>query len=119
VGMQCGRQDPDMWYTSQPLSPGSSAVNVRNDECISLFADHARCLRGRSPTECYRDMMAAFANSLSDMLGTVIVEVVVGMGPCGELRYPSYPDTQGWRFPGVRCRVNFYAWRSCAFLLHC
>jgi len=24
------------------------------------------------------------------------------MGPCGELRYPSYPETNGtWRFPGI------------------
>jgi len=24
------------------------------------------------------------------------------MGPCGELRYPSYPEANGtWRFPGI------------------
>lgn len=24
------------------------------------------------------------------------------MGPCGELRYPSYPESNGtWRFPGI------------------
>ena len=46
--------------------------------------------------------MASFANVMSDMLGTVITEVVVGMGPCGELRYPAYQEEQGWRFPGVR-----------------
>ena len=73
----------------------------RNEECVSLFADHVRCLVGRSPVECYRDLMLAFSNSMSDMLGTVIVDIVVGMGPCGELRYPSYPEQQGWRFPGV------------------
>jgi hypothetical protein len=34
--------------------------------------------------------------------GTVITEVTVGMGPAGELRYPSYPEGDGrWRFPGV------------------
>jgi len=32
----------------------------------------------------------------------VITEVTVGMGPAGELRYPSYPEGDGrWRFPGV------------------
>lgn len=26
----------------------------------------------------------------------------MGMGPCGELRYPSYPESNGtWRFPGI------------------
>lgn len=30
-----------------------------------------------------------------------IVEIEVGLGPCGELRYPSYPETQGWVYPGI------------------
>lgn len=34
--------------------------------------------------------------------GDVITEVTVGLGPAGELRYPSYPEGDGrWRFPGV------------------
>ncbi len=34
--------------------------------------------------------------------GTVITEITVGLGPAGELRYPSYPEGDGrWRFPGV------------------
>jgi beta-amylase len=29
-------------------------------------------------------------------------EIQVGMGPAGELRYPSYPEQNGtWRFPGI------------------
>ncbi|KAI3696658.1 hypothetical protein L6452_29110 [Arctium lappa] len=35
-------------------------------------------------------------------LGDVIVEIQVGLGRCGELRYPSYPESNGtWRFPGI------------------
>ena len=34
-------------------------------------------------------------------LSTSIDEVVVGAGPCGELRYPSYLEANGWRFPGI------------------
>ena len=34
--------------------------------------------------------------------GSVVTEVTVGLGPAGELRYPSYPEGDGrWRFPGV------------------
>ena len=34
--------------------------------------------------------------------GDSITEITVGMGPAGELRYPSYPEGDGrWRFPGV------------------
>eukprot|EP00959_Pyramimonas_sp_CCMP1952_P232943 4868393-Pyramimonas_sp.AAC.1 len=40
--------------------------------------------------------------------GRTIRDICIGCGPCGELRYPSYPENrQGepsasqWRFPGV------------------
>jgi Glycosyl hydrolase family 14 len=34
--------------------------------------------------------------------GTLFQEIQVGLGPCGELRYPSYPESNGtWRFPGI------------------
>jgi len=36
------------------------------------------------------------------LLGSKLVEVTVGLGPAGELRYPAYPEGDGrWRFPGV------------------
>ena len=36
------------------------------------------------------------------LTGDVITEITVGLGPAGELRYPSYPEGDGrWRFPGV------------------
>lgn len=31
----------------------------------------------------------------------LIVDIEVGLGPAGELRYPSYPESQGWAFPGI------------------
>lgn len=35
------------------------------------------------------------------MIG-IIQEIQVGMGPAGELRYPSYPEQNGtWKFPGI------------------
>lgn len=30
-----------------------------------------------------------------------ISEIEIGLGPCGELRYPSYPANHGWRYPGI------------------
>ncbi|KAM2071504.1 hypothetical protein ACFX1T_039932 [Malus domestica] len=29
-----------------------------------------------------------------------IMEIEVGVGPCGELRYP-YPERHGWKYPGI------------------
>lgn len=31
----------------------------------------------------------------------IIAEIEVGLGPCGELRYPSYPTKHGWKYPGI------------------
>ena len=100
--LSSGERDPDIFYTDRPRqqSPGN-----RNPECISLFADdEAGILRGRSPLQCYVDFMKAFRDAfLSKGSGTTesISEVVLGTGPCGELRYPSYAETNGWRFPGI------------------
>lgn len=46
--------------------------------------------------------MQSFKTELGEFIddGT-ITEVEVGLGPCGELRYPSYPETQGWKYPGT------------------
>ena len=39
---------------------------------------------------------------MSDFLESgLIIDIEVGCGPAGELRYPSYPQTQGWEFPGI------------------
>lgn len=38
----------------------------------------------------------------------VIAEVEVGLGPAGELRYPSFSNSHGWHFPGIgEFQVNF------------
>ena len=31
----------------------------------------------------------------------IISEIEIGLGPCGELRYPSYPAKHGWTYPGI------------------
>lgn len=39
---------------------------------------------------------------MSDFLKSdLIIDIEVGLGPAGELRYPSYPQNQGWVFPGI------------------
>jgi beta-amylase len=46
--------------------------------------------------------MRSFRQNLSDFFddGT-ITEIEVGLGACGELRYPSYPESNGWKYPGI------------------
>lgn len=46
--------------------------------------------------------MKSFRENMSDFLESgLIIDIEVGLGPAGELRYPSYPQSQGWQFPGI------------------
>ncbi|KAL3817960.1 hypothetical protein ACJIZ3_003865 [Penstemon smallii] len=87
-------KNPDLVYTDKS--------GRRNSEYISLGCDSLVVLRGRTPIQVYSDYMRSFGGRFKDYMGRVIVEIQVGMGPCGELRYPSYPESNGtWRFPGI------------------
>lgn len=88
------RRDPDIVYTDRS--------GRHNPEYISLGCDTLPVLMGRTPIQVYSDYMRSFKDRFNCYLGQLIVEIQVGMGPCGELRYPSYPESNGtWRFPGI------------------
>jgi len=77
-----------------------------SEDCLSLSADSRAVLPGpngapRTALTCYGEFMTAFAKSCSAHIGGTIIEMQVGMGPCGELRYPSYMMSKGWCYPGV------------------
>jgi beta-amylase len=87
-------KDQDLAYTDQ--------WGKRNYEYVSLGCDTIPVLKGRTPVQCYADFMRSFRDNFKHVLGDTIVEIQVGMGPAGELRYPSYPEQNGtWRFPGI------------------
>jgi len=91
---EAGEEDPDIFYTD--------AEGYRNPEYLSLGCDVEPCLFGRTPVQAYTDFITAFADEFDYLLGDTISEITVGLGPAGELRYPSYPEGDGrWRFPGV------------------
>ncbi|RXH76071.1 hypothetical protein DVH24_001650, partial [Malus domestica] len=56
----------------------------RNTECLTWGIDKERVLRGRTAVE-----------------EGIISEIEVGLGLCGELQYPSYPEQHGWKYPGI------------------
>ncbi|KAK3163193.1 hypothetical protein QOZ80_1AG0000390 [Eleusine coracana subsp. coracana] len=82
---------PDLSYTNR--------YQQRNKEYISLGCDILPVLKGRSPMQAYSDFMRSFRNTFEDYLGAIVTEVQVGMGPGGELRYPSCP-TEKLNQPG-------------------
>ncbi|KAK1281065.1 Beta-amylase [Acorus gramineus] len=86
--------DPDIFYTNRE--------GARNPEYLSLGVDNLHLFSGRSAVEIYSDFMRSFRENMKEFLDAgLITDIEVGLGPAGELRYPSYPETQGWAFPGI------------------
>ncbi|KAL6659904.1 hypothetical protein ACP70R_002028 [Stipagrostis hirtigluma subsp. patula] len=87
-------KDQDLAYTDKS--------GRRNYEYISLGCDTVPAFKGRTAIQCYTDFMRAFRDHFAPFMGNTIMEIQVGMGPAGELRYPSYPESNGtWAFPGI------------------
>uniref|UniRef100_A0A0D9X2N6 Beta-amylase n=1 Tax=Leersia perrieri TaxID=77586 RepID=A0A0D9X2N6_9ORYZ len=86
--------DPDIVFTDR--SGG------RHEDCLSFAVDELPVLHGRSPLDCYEAFFRSFAENFKDLFDSTITDVTVGLGPNGELRYPSYPPgTDGRGFTGV------------------
>lgn len=85
-------QHSGVWYTD---------VHGNQDkEYVSLFVDSQSYLCGRTPLQAYQDWLSAFSFAMGNWMGSLIEEVQVGLGPCGELRYPSY-QLAHWSFCGI------------------
>lgn len=52
--------------------------------------------------QVYFDYMRSFRIEFNDFFEDGIITMIqIGLGPCGELRYPSCPVKHGWRYPGI------------------
>lgn len=89
-----GQSNPDIYFTGRD--------GRRNPECLSWGIDKERVLKGRTALEVYFDYMRNFRVEFDEFfVDEIISEIEVGLGPCGELRYPSYPAKHGWKYPGI------------------
>ncbi|RRT81951.1 hypothetical protein B296_00002490, partial [Ensete ventricosum] len=83
--LEVGKSNPDIYYTNRR--------GARNQEYLTVGVDNQPLFQERTAVEV--EKMADFLDA------GVITDVEVGLGPSGELRYPSYPAAQGWVFPGI------------------
>ncbi|CAE7818865.1 unnamed protein product [Symbiodinium sp. CCMP2456] len=105
---------PD-WCLNKAKSGGflyKSKWGVTSEDCLSLSADRQQIFPTaaggtRTALQCYQDFMAAFLKAMGNHVGSTICELQVGMGPCGELRYPSYLMSNGWNWPGVGIAMTY------------
>uniref|UniRef100_A0ACD5XW21 Uncharacterized protein n=2 Tax=Avena sativa TaxID=4498 RepID=A0ACD5XW21_AVESA len=91
---EIGKSNPDIYFTDRE--------GRRNTECLSWGVDKERVLQGRTAVEVYFDFMRSFRVEFDAYFEDgIISEIEVGLGACGELRYPSYAANHGWKYPGI------------------
>ncbi|KAJ0977671.1 hypothetical protein J5N97_013145 [Dioscorea zingiberensis] len=76
--------DPDLLFTDRS--------GRRRHGCLSFSVDELPVLSGKTPLQALETFFASFRDSFADLFGSVITDVMVGLGPDGELRYPSIPS---------------------------
>ena len=61
--------------------------------------------------QVYFDFMRSFRTEFDDLFAEGLFSAVeIGLGSSGELRYPSFSERMGWRYPGIgefQVSVNF------------
>ncbi|XP_073055477.1 beta-amylase 8 isoform X2 [Primulina eburnea] len=92
--LEIGKINQDIFFTDRE--------GRRNTECLSWGIDKKRVLRGRTGIEVYYDFMRSFRTEFDDLfIKGLISAVEIGVGPSGELKYPSFSERMGWRYPGI------------------
>ncbi|XP_022036046.1 beta-amylase 2, chloroplastic isoform X4 [Helianthus annuus] len=92
--IEIGKENPDIYFTDRHGN--------RNTECLTWGIDEEPVLRGRTAVQVYFEYMQSFRDEFSELFNTrSISKIQIGLGACGELRYPSNPAKRGWKYPGI------------------
>ncbi|RAL54332.1 hypothetical protein DM860_001460 [Cuscuta australis] len=59
-------------------------------DCLSLAVDDLPVLDGKTPLQVYQAFCESFKAAFSKFMGSTITGISIGLGPDGELRYPSH-----------------------------
>jgi hypothetical protein len=52
--------------------------------------------------QVYFDFMRSFRTEFDDFFREGLISAVeIGLGPSGELKYPSFSERMGWHYPGI------------------
>ncbi|KAA8548520.1 hypothetical protein F0562_000213 [Nyssa sinensis] len=70
-------------------------------ECLSLAVDDLPVLDGKTPIQVYKEFCESFKSSFLSFMDSTITGISVGLGPDGELRYPSHHHPAKSNVPGV------------------
>lgn len=89
-----GESKPSIFFTDRS--------GQQYKEYLSLAVDDLPVLDGKTPVQVYHDFCESFKSSFMSCLGSTIDGISMGLGPNGELRYPSHHKTaKVGAIPGV------------------
>ncbi|GLT61071.1 hypothetical protein SLA2020_338030 [Shorea laevis] len=77
-----GESQPGIFFTDR--------AGQQYKECLSLAVDDLPVLDGKTPIQAYHEFCESFKSSFSPFMGSTITGISMGLGPDGELRYPSH-----------------------------
>ncbi|KAJ9537246.1 hypothetical protein OSB04_029979 [Centaurea solstitialis] len=81
---EIGESQPDIFFTDH------SGKHYK--DCLSFGVDDLPVFDGKTAMQVYEGFVESFRNSFSPFMGSTITGITIGMGPDGELRYPSNQD---------------------------
>ncbi|XP_010558493.1 PREDICTED: inactive beta-amylase 9 [Tarenaya hassleriana] len=77
-----GDSEPGVYFTDKS--------GRQYKDCLSFAVDDLPVLDGKTPMEVYLGFCESFKSAFSDFIGNTISGITIGLGPDGELRYPSH-----------------------------
>ncbi|KAI3469445.1 hypothetical protein Pfo_026108 [Paulownia fortunei] len=77
-----GESEPSIYFTDRS--------GQQYKDCLSLAVDDLPILDGKTPLDVYEEFCENFKSSFSPFMGSTITGLSIGLGPDGELRYPSH-----------------------------
>ncbi|KAG6431147.1 hypothetical protein SASPL_109222 [Salvia splendens] len=80
-----GKLNPSIYFTDKS--------GQQYKDCLSLGVDDVPVLDGKTPLEVYKEFLESFKSSFLPFMGSTITGLTIGLGPDGELRYPSQRAT--------------------------
>ncbi|AED92597.1 Glycoside hydrolase family 14 [Arabidopsis suecica] len=77
-----GDAEPGIYFTDR--------YGQQYKDCLSFAVDDVPVLDGKTPMEVYRGFCESFKSAFADYMGNTITGITLGLGPDGELKYPSH-----------------------------
>ncbi|KAL8195766.1 hypothetical protein R6Q57_025519 [Mikania cordata] len=81
---EIGESKPDIFFADRS--------GTRYKDCLSFGVDSLPVFDGKTAIQVYQGFIESFKTFFSPFMGSTITGVTLGLGPDGELRYPSCHD---------------------------